>query len=164
MRWVGLITAMLASTAATAETVQERIGRDGVVMVEPDDAEMEAAFRKARETLPAFLALARKPRRTTTDFAVKVAISDDVQDEYFWISRFKEHDGKFFGRLDNTPQLIKTVKFGQTITFAERDIVDWLYMDNGRMQGNFTLCVLLKREPPDEASAFRKQFGLTCDR
>ena len=56
----------------------------------------------------------------------------------------------------------KTVKFGQIITFVERQIVDWLYMDNGRMQGNFTLCVLLKREPPDQAKAFMKQYGLSC--
>ncbi len=165
MRWLGLMSAMLAftCTAATGETVQERIKRDAVVMVEPDDPEMALAFRKARETLPAFLALARKPRRTTTNFAVKVVISDDSHDEYFWISRFKEHDGKFSGRIDNTPQLVKTVKFGQTITFTEHDIVDWLYMDRGRMQGNFTLCVLLKREPPEEASALRKQLGLACD-
>ena len=44
MRWVGLIAAMLVSTAATAETVQERVERDGVVMVEPDDAEMAASL------------------------------------------------------------------------------------------------------------------------
>src|SRR5687767_12983282 len=135
MRRAVLSVALLASASglAVAETVQERVARDGVVMVESDDAEMEAAIRKARQRLPAFLALARKPRRTTTDFAVKVAISDSVQVEYFWISGFKERAGKFSGRLDNTPQLVKTVKAGQTITFAEHDIVDWLYMDNGRM-------------------------------
>lgn len=163
MRWIGLIAAMLTGGAAIAKSVQQRMKRDGVVMVEPDDAEMEAAFRKARETLPAFLALARKPRQTTTDFAVKILISDKDQDEYFWISRFQERGGKFYGRIDNTPQLVKTVKFGQTITFEEREIVDWLYMDNGRMRGNLILCVLLKCEPPDEANAVRRHYGLTCD-
>jgi hypothetical protein len=31
------------------------------------------------------------------------------------------------------------------------------------MYGNFTACALVKREPGEEAEAFVKKFGLTCD-
>ena len=31
------------------------------------------------------------------------------------------------------------------------------------MIGNYTSCALLKREPPQQAAAFMKQYGLSCD-
>jgi uncharacterized protein YegJ (DUF2314 family) len=165
MRHAGWIAALLALVTGTAyaETLQERVARDGIVMVEADDPGMTAAIRKAQQTLRAFLALAGKPRASATDFAVKVVILDGDEAEYFWITPFKAGDGNFSGQINNRPQLVKTVKFGQTITFVEGEIIDWLYMDNGRMQGNFTLCVLLGREPADQAASLMKQFGLRCD-
>jgi len=161
MGLIGILFA-LATGAAHCETLQERVARDGIVMVEADDPGMTAAIRRAQKTLPTFLALARKPPRTTTDFAVKVVVLDGDEAEYFWITPFKEFNGKFSGQIDNNPQLVKSVKFGQTISFLEGEIVDWLYIDNGRMQGNFTLCVLLKRESRREADAMMKRFGLEC--
>ena len=32
-----------------------------------------------------------------------------------------------------------------------------------RMHGNFTACALLSKEPPKEAEAFKKQYGLRCE-
>jgi uncharacterized protein YegJ (DUF2314 family) len=42
-------------------------------------------------------------------------------------------------------------------------VVDWLYLQGGKMIGNFTACALLERGPPKEAAAFMKQYGLNCD-
>jgi uncharacterized protein YegJ (DUF2314 family) len=55
------------------------------------------------------------------------------------------------------------VKLGQLVEFSEAEIVDWLYMEGGKMHGNFTACALLKREPPDQLEAMKKQYGLSCD-
>ena len=52
---------------------------------------------------------------------------------------------------------------GQVIEFAENEIVDWLYLEDGKMIGNFTACALIKREPPEQAAAFMKQYGMSCD-
>jgi len=67
------------------------------------------------------------------------------------------------GRINNTPQFVTSVKAGQRIIFKEKDIVDWLYRENGQMHGNFTACALARREPPTEARAFMLKYGLTCD-
>jgi len=56
-----------------------------------------------------------------------------------------------------------TLKLGQTITFAQSDIVDWLYIENGMMRGNYTACALLISAPKNEAEEFKKTFGLSCD-
>ena len=71
MRHLGLTAALLILTGglAEAETVLERARRDGIAMVEKDDADMAAAMRKARERLPEFLKLARTPQPTMRAFA-----------------------------------------------------------------------------------------------
>jgi uncharacterized protein YegJ (DUF2314 family) len=51
---------------------------------------------------------------------------------------------------------------GDSITFGENKIVDWHYVDDGKMKGNFTTCVLMRREPKQQAEAFIKQCGLDC--
>jgi uncharacterized protein YegJ (DUF2314 family) len=165
MRYLGLIVALaaLAGGDARAETLLERAERDGIAYVAKDDAEMAAAMRKAREGLAEFLKLARSPRPTMRGFAVKVAITEGDETEFFWIAPFTQLKNEFSGEINNTPQLVKKVKLGQKITFKEDEIVDWLYQDGGRMRGNFTACVLLRREPPKEAEKFMKQFGLRCD-
>jgi uncharacterized protein YegJ (DUF2314 family) len=144
-------------------SLMDKARRDDVALVEKDDPDMAAAFRKARETLPEFLALARTPRPTATNLAVKIAIPDGDGHEYFWLARFEQHGERYVGRINNTPRAAKQVKFGQVVEFGEAEIVDWLYMEGGKMRGNFTACAMLKREPPDQAEAMRKKYGLSCE-
>lgn len=160
-----LFTVLAAGIAVAApEGLLDKAKRDNVALVPKGDPEMMAAMRKARATLRDFLAVARAPRASMSGFAVKVAVrEDDTENEYFWISPFQEQAGRFTGRIDNTPRWVKSVKLGQTITFSEGEIVDWLYVDGGKMKGNYTVCALLKREPPSEADAFKRRFGLDCD-
>jgi uncharacterized protein YegJ (DUF2314 family) len=103
------------------------------------------------------------PRATITSFAVKIAIPEGNDAEFFWVSPFKRRETDFVGRINNTPRTVKSVKLGQFIVFGEDDILDWLYHENGRMHGNFTACAILKREPVQQAQAFMKKFGLNCD-
>jgi uncharacterized protein YegJ (DUF2314 family) len=164
MLHAGLIVTLVALTTGIggAETLLERVKRGSIAWVAPGDPDMDAAIRKARETLPDFLRLARTPSPTITSLAVKVAIPAGNDNEYFWISPFEQRGGKFSGRINNTPRIARTVRLGQVIEFSEAEIVDWLYRDGGRMHGNFTACALLKREPHDQAQALMQRYGLSC--
>ena len=71
--------------------------------------------------------------------------------------------GRLSGRINNTPEMVHTVRMGQLITFGRDEIVDWMYMDGGRMKGNYTACALLKSAPKNEAEEFKERFGLTCE-
>jgi uncharacterized protein YegJ (DUF2314 family) len=158
----GLI-ALAFPGVAISQTILQKSQKDEIIQVPDGDAAMAEAFRKARATLPEFLALARVPRRTMTGMAVKVAVRDANANEFFWITGFTQRDGKYAGRIDNTPRSVKSVREGDVITFAEAEIVDWLYRENGKMKGNYTACALLSREPPQDQIAFKKQIGLDCD-
>jgi uncharacterized protein YegJ (DUF2314 family) len=96
-------------------------------------------------------------------FAVKVAIREGNQAEYFWITPFTVKDGAFSGEINNQPRLVHSVKLGQTITFDKSEIVDWMYLDDNKMKGNYTACALLKSASKREVEEFKKRFGLDCD-
>ena len=147
----------------SAQSLLEKARRDQIARVPTADPEMETAFRKARATLKDFLVLVRTPRPSITNYAVKIGVPDRGETEYFWISRFIQKDGLLIGKIDNTPRFVRNVSEWQMLSFKESDVVDWLYREGEKMIGNYTACVLVKREPPIQAEAFKKQYGLDCE-
>ena len=75
---------------------------------------------------------------------------------------FEQNSERFSGRINNSPETVGNVKLGDRITFAESEIVDWLYLGGDRMKGNFTACALFRRVPREEAEAAIKRFGMSC--
>jgi uncharacterized protein YegJ (DUF2314 family) len=162
---LALLAAALAIPNAGAQTPIKKAERDELSFVPSDDPAMGRAFGKARTTLDNFLRLASAPAPGTSDYSVKVAVSDGKNTEYFWVSDFERSGEKFTGRLANEPRIVKKYKNGQKFEFPRNLIVDWTYIDASKrkMFGNFTACALLTKEPPEEARKFRERFGLDCD-
>ncbi len=159
----GVVLAFVAYKKSDAQGVLARAKRDEAFLVRKEDAEIAAARQKARATLPEFFATMRNAKPSMKTFSVKVAVRDDHGVEYFWIKSFAPKGDRFTGTIDNTPRVVRSVAQGQTIEFAESEITDWMFMDNGRMKGNFSACALLAREPKDQQDAVKTRFGLTCD-
>jgi uncharacterized protein YegJ (DUF2314 family) len=160
---VALLRACCWAFGTSAQSISEKADRDEIIRIHSSDPQMAAAMRKARASLQAFLALARAPRPTITSLALKVAIREGEIAEYFWITHFKEAGGHFTGRISNTPRSVKSVKQGQDIQFSEKEIVDWLYREGGKMYGNYTACALADREPKEQAAEFKARYGLNCE-
>lgn len=147
---------------AAAQSLTGKAERDELAFVSRNDPVMAAAMRKARASLPDFLATAAAPGASMKGFSVKVAVREGDKAEYFWIQPFERKDDRFSGRLNNTPRMVRSVKAGQTISFSEKEIVDWTYMDGTTMKGNYTACALLASASPQERENFLKRFGLDC--
>jgi uncharacterized protein YegJ (DUF2314 family) len=153
----------LNSQPAQAQTMTQKAEHDELAIVAKSDPAMARAMSKARQTLPDFLNVATTPKPGMEGFAVKVAIREGDSAEYFWITPFTDKAGEFSGAINNTPRQVHSVKLGQTITFNQSEIVDWMYMDGDKMKGNYTACALLKSASKQEAEEFKKRFGLDCD-
>lgn len=153
-----LISALAVSTVAFPK-------ESPLVFMGDDDPAMKRAFDKARTTLDDFLKLATKAPANLDLFSVKVGISDGKNTEYFWIGDFRRRNDRFVGRIDNTPQMVRSVQEGQVYEFTRAQIVDWMYRDRpkSKMVGNFTLCAILSKESPAKAAAERKLYNLECD-
>src|SRR5262245_20741198 len=160
---LGAAAAAGLTVPKSSHSLLDKAERDELAIVPQDDPLMAAAMRKARATLPEFLALAASPRPTMFGFAVKVALRHGAEAEYFWIHPFDHAAGKFPGRPNNTPRVVRDAMLGHKIAFTEREIVDWMYMDGDTTKGNFSARALIKRASPEEREAFRKRFGLEDD-
>lgn len=155
----------LLSTCSYAQGIVEKAARDEIMHMSHEEPAMRRAFQKASETLDDFLQLASNPKAGTSGYALKVAISDGRNTEYFWVNAFANEGDSFTGTLNNEPRLVKKYKFGERIAFVRPQIVDWTYSDveKGQMLGNFTACALLTKQAPEQVAAFKRQYGLTCD-
>lgn len=129
---------------------------DKPINIAEDDPEMLAAIAKARGTLPQFWEIFDKREHSESDFSLKGKITDKHGTEFFWLTDIERKDGQLSGIVNNDPDIVKNVKFGQRIPISEADIADWLYMRDGKMVGNYTLRVLFKQMPKEEVAKYKQ--------
>jgi len=124
-----------------------------------DEMKMEKAIADARSTFDTFLTRFHNPQPGDEMFNVKVKIEDKNGVEHFWVTDLKLDKEPYSGKIGNDPGIVKKVKYGQDYTFTRSEISDWMYMANGKMQGNHTLRVELESMPPQEAESLKKKIG-----
>lgn len=163
MLLLSMIMAALYASPSSTQSLINKAERDEIALVSKNDPGMAMAMQKARDTLPEFLKAAAAPPAGAEGFAVKVAIREGANAEYFWISPFEPKGDAFTGRLNNAPRMVRGVKNGDPLNFSKAEIVDWMYMDKGAMKGNYTACAMLRKGTQKDRDAFRKRFGLDCD-
>ncbi len=159
MRTSWCLLFLLAFASCTHQQQPQQSKDRHVVMVQKEDAEMNAAIEHARETLPAFWKEFEHPAADEGEFYVKLAITDRGRTEHFWIGKIRREGGRLYGVVENDPETVKNVKYGQKIAIDESKITDWKYEKAGVTKGGYTIAVLLKRIPGSEADEIRKALG-----
>ncbi|WP_421916701.1 YegJ family protein [Mesorhizobium sp.] len=137
-------------------------GDDKTMVFTPGDPEMAAATARALASLDEFLALSEAPPAGAERFKLKVKVRDGNITEHFWVVPFRRTETGFVGILSNQPAEVRNVVLGQNIEFTREDISDWGYKRNGRQVGSFTVCVMLKRMPKEEADSMLENYGFDC--
>jgi uncharacterized protein YegJ (DUF2314 family) len=155
-----MLSLLLAFAPATADAQSPDQG--GLLTVGPDEPEMAAAIEQARASLDQFLTLSEAPPPGTAKFKLKVVIEDGNAAEHFWVIPFHRTATGFAGTLANEPQAVHNVVNGQDIEFTRDDISDWGYTRDGRQVGSFTVCVMLKKMPEEDAEYLRNNYGFDC--
>lgn len=148
---------LLLAGAATAPAQ----ARDEAVTFRANDPEMTAAIEKARQTIETFWNAKSARGEGVAGFALKVGISEPGSDqvEHFWLIRVRKHsDGKLSGEINNEPNFIKSVKFGQRYVFHPDMISDWMFVRNGMIVGAWTLRVIINRMPGERTDYLRSHL------
>ena len=135
---------------------------DNIVLVDSDDAAMEAAISRARATLDQFLALYGNPPGGAERFKLKVRFSSPRGTEHMWVTPFHQTETGFAGTLADDPEYATDLKNGQEVSFLRDAISDWGYVLNGKQKGSFTVCVLFKKMPAAEVEKYRADYGFEC--
>lgn len=136
-----------------------------IISVAKDDAEMNAAIAEAQRTLPRFWDEREKEKDRFIGL-LKVYFTDpgiDDSGEHMWVQVTKHDPKQNVGVLVDVPGWLKSVKEGDTIQFPDSKITDWLFVQNHRAEGAFTVKLLRKRMSPEERRAHDESYPFTFE-
>lgn len=135
-----------------------------IISVQDDDAAMNAAIQKARDTVLTEFAPALKSHHPKQiGHSIKVAIKDGDKVEHLWLTPVTFEGQKFTGKVNNEPKDVKGVKLGTKYSVAPEEISDWMYIDDGKLVGGFSVRVLRDKMPEKERAEFEKGLPFKLD-
>jgi len=127
------------------------------------DLELDSAIAQARDSLDSFIAAIATPRADRTFAAVKVRFYPaDEPTQDIWVDEVTYSGGVFRGSMgDDIPSL--KLEMGEKITVEEKDIVDWMIVEDGKLIGGYTIRLAVKRMSPEEKERFLKTLDYSID-
>lgn len=141
----------------------EREGNPPVTPIPAEDAVMNIAMQRARDTLDEYRGRLTNPPPTQTYLSLKAQFEDDDYVEHMWIRDVEITETGFRGRLGNEPVNITSVAFGDVVEVPVAKVSDWMAVDDGRLVAGYTLRVLRDRMPPAQREAFDSNLDFVID-
>jgi uncharacterized protein YegJ (DUF2314 family) len=127
-------------------------------------AAMRSAVKEARKTVKSFINALEHPGPGQQDFEVKKPFIQGSEVEHIWLSDVRFINHHFEGRIDNRPRKITGVKLGQIVSVEPKDISDWLYIDNGKLVGGYTVRVHYSELSPEQKQVFDRQADFKIEK
>ena len=156
-KYLHTIIAALPICLGSISAASESDAPDTLYKGEYSDSKMDLAMKDARKALSKFKA--SMTRKSAKNQAIKVAIRDGEKVEHFWIINVTEIKGGYKGTLNNEPGIVSNVKMGDEVKAVGEDISDWMYIENRKMHGNYTLRVLLPNMPEKERAMYESMLA-----
>lgn len=139
-------------------SVVERPGEPDVVMFDRADAEMAAAMKDARSTLPKFVAELPNLRKRGSYFSVKVPVETGENVEHIWLDAPEIRDGQVTGALGNEP-LEGSLALGDKVSVPIENVSDWMAVIDDDLYGGYTVLVARGRMSQAEREEFDASAG-----
>ncbi len=136
---------------------------DPVTLVAHDDPAMNAAIDRARATVDEFITALQSPGASQSSFVVKKGFQEGEQVEHMWIGEVTTDGNTFTGYVQNEAQLIGNIRLGQRVVVAKSEISDWMYIDNGKLVGGFTVRALRDRLSQQARDEFDQSIPFRID-
>jgi uncharacterized protein YegJ (DUF2314 family) len=148
---------------ANQNDVVTRPGQPDMIRVSEKDPEMEKAIATAPQTVQQFITALKSPKPSQTGFSIKKGFVDRGMTEHMWLTDVTFDGTNFHGTLNNDPVDVKNVKMGQAVVVLPKDISDWMYLDDSKLIGGYTVRVLYNRETPAGKKQFLEETGFKIE-
>lgn len=160
---IAIIFLGILSCSKNQNTKTEREGEPTIYTVPDTDEEMNDAIKIANQTLETFNEALRSENPIVSYFALKTRFDTPDGSEHIWLSIISFKDNKYFGVVDNLPESTTEVNLGDTIQITNDNISDWMYIDNQKLQGGYTIRLLRNRMSEEERKMFDAESGLIIE-
>jgi len=147
-RTVCAVLAVLIFSACARE------GQPPVSTFEAEDAEMNAAMRKARLSLDEFENRLAYPPAGQSYISLKGRFEENGDVEHIWLSDITVIPGGYRGKIGNEPVNLPGIQFGQTVDLPRERVSDWLAIEEDTLIAGYTLRVVRARMTPEERAKF----------
>lgn len=129
---------------------------NGVTQFSQSDAGMNAAIAQARGSVEQFVARLGRPVSAADFVSVKIGLpTSDGSREHIWCDNVKVSGGTFTAKIANEP-VDSRYKLGQQVSAAKGEISDWMYVENGKLVGGYTLRHMVSQMNASERELFKK--------
>ena len=155
-----LAAALLALTVVACGGDSADQAQTSVVYTDKADPEMNGAISQARAELDEFVKAVTSPAPTQTKFGAKVAIPHAGGAEHIWLAQPMFEADSIVGIVEAAPLYLKGIAAGDRVRVDRDAISDWMYLDNGKLRGGYTVRVAIDRLPEDQRAAQRAAYGL----
>jgi uncharacterized protein YegJ (DUF2314 family) len=119
------------------------------------DPQMDAAMAEAQGTMTNFLTVLQSPRTNQYGFSISARFDSKAKGirEYIWITNLRYHDSGFDGivALDKTEI---GLAFKQPVSVVVSNVVDWMYVEDGKVIGDSTGRLLRSRMSEQERQKY----------
>lgn len=140
------------------------------VLIDTDDTEMNAAMQTARDQFPKFWHEVsqdhRRPIPALNAAMVKAYFHDKdspKSGEHMWVTDIDYDGTTITGILADRPRTIQSVKPGEVVKFPLGRLSDWLYVDQNKAFGAFTVRLLRTRMTDEQRSAHDSHYPFAFD-
>lgn len=128
--------------------------------VKSNDLEMISAIEKARMSFADFVVAFKSDSSNYDNFAIKIPLeTNDNSLEHIWLSQIEIVNNEYYGIIDNLPVNVKDKYIGSRLQINPNTISDWMYLDNGKLRGGYTILLLRSYMSVIERIEFDKECG-----
>lgn len=139
--------------------------------VSQDDPDLLAAYDRAYETVPQFVGLLQV-RRAGAFYSAKLRFRDPDESDrlgedrfvFLWLTEVHHYpDENCFSAVffEVPPELREWFQVGQHHVFEDDSVFDWMVLEDGHLQGGFTLRVMREKLPESEREGYDRHIGVS---
>lgn len=137
----------------------QRDSSDHLIEFSSDDRKMNAAMEEARASFPDFLRMLNSDCKECDRFNVKMRFEEGETIEHIWLDNLEIKDGSLVGLIANEPENITNIRYGDTVSVRKEMLSDWMYVQNGRLVGGYTVKVMYDQMNETEKKTMENEFG-----
>lgn len=144
-------------------TKTERENEPDIYNVAESDAAMNYAIKQANQTFKQFVNIIQNDKNGYNYYSIKQRFpTPEGLGEHIWVGQITYVDNQFIGIVGNEPLNTTAVKLGDTITVDQKNISDWMVVDQntGKAKGGFTIRAIRDGLPPKEKQELDQELGL----
>jgi len=141
----------------------ERLNEPDIYILNNSDKVTDNAILLAQQTVNKFEKAYKENNDDFKDFSIKMPFRGTQGYEHIWLSDIKYENNEFRGIVNNSPAFTREVNKGDTVIIDTKKISDWMYVENGKLIGGYSIRAMRDKMSVTQRKEFDSGFGVVIE-